>query len=339
MRASALNLSAVCALAGFLTLPTAAHAQGVVPQGNIYSFDRAHSRVEFSVRFIGLTTVKGTFNMSRGTLVYDDDDVARSSITVVIETQSIDTNNDFRDNDLKGNFFHVERYPYIVFQSSRIEQSPDGFIAHGSLDMHGVTKQVSIPFVQLHGPQKGIWNMTRVGFTGTLQLNRKDYGVEGDAQWNVPFDLDRRAIGDEVSIELIVQALRVDWRDRDYRSEPNRSIGEIMETVIAEQGIEAAVATYTELRADSSADVNFDRSELQLLGRRLLQEERVREAITIHGLNAVAYPTSAATHANLGRAHAAAGNVAEARAAYETALELNPVQSEALEMLRRLGGS
>ncbi len=129
----------------------------------------------------------------------------------------------------------------------------------------------------------------------------------GDAQWNVPFDLDRRAIGDEVSIELIVQALRVDWQDRGYRSDPSKSIGEMLEAVIAEKGIEAAVATYTGLRADSSADVNFDRSELQLLGRRLLQEERVREAITIHGLNAVAYPTSATTHANLGRAHAAAG--------------------------------
>ena len=339
MRISVMGLSAAWIFAELLVAPSAVLGQGHVGAGSIYSFDRSHSRVEFSVRFIGLTDVKGTFNMARGTLVYDDNDVARSSITVVIETESIDTNNDFRDRDLKTNFFHVERYPYIVFQSSRIEESPDGFIAHGSLDMHGVTKQVSIPFVQLHRPQKGIWNMTRVGFTGNLKLNRKDYGVVGDAQWNVPFDLDRRAIGDEVSIQLIVQALRVDWRDRGYRSDPRQSIGEILESTIAEEGIEAAVATYNELRANRADDINFDRSELQLLGRRLLQEEHVRKAIAIHELNAAAYPTAAATHANLGRAYAAAGNVAEAKAAYETALELNPVQSEALEMLRRLGGT
>lgn len=302
----------------------------------IYSLDRAHSSIDFTVPFIGVTRVRGRFNSVRGTLLYDDEDITRSSMTVVIASNSIDTNNDFRDRDLRGNFFHVEQYPSIIFQSQRIERTATGFVAHGTFTMHGVTKVVAIPFEQLHGPTKGIWNMTRVGFAGRLTLNRKDYGVEGDAAWNVPFDLDRRAIGDEVTIELIVQALRVDWRDRNYQSDSMPSIGEIMQGQIEEHGISAALARYEDLRHTSPDSINFAYSELRLLGNRLLQAGEYAAAIEVYRLNTDAYPETPGAFTNLGRAQLGAGDNEAAKSAYEVALGLQPVNTEALELLRQL---
>lgn len=318
-----------------LAILMSAALRGQVRHEQIYSLDRAHSSVDFSIRFIGLTNVRGRFDNVRGTIIYDDD-ITVSSVTVWIDASSINTHNDFRDRDLKNNFFHVEQFPNIFFQSTSIEETADGFVARGLFTMHGVTREIEIPFVQLHGPMRGIWNMTRVGFSGGLTINRKDYGVEGDASWNVPFDLDRRAIGDEVEIELTVQALRPDWRDRSFNSDSLPSIGEILEQEVRERGLESALETYSRLVETSRDSLNFARSEFLQLGRLLLQEGMARESAAMLRLATELYPTNDRVWIELGRAYVGAGEDRAALEAYETALEIRPVHTEALELIRHL---
>src|SRR6185436_17965460 len=106
-----------------------------------YLMDSGESILEFSVGF-AFSRVKGRFNWANGTVLYDAQNPANSSVTVVIETKTIATGSDFRDEHLRSSdFFDVERYPTIVFQSERFERAGDRWIAHGALTMHGVTKQ------------------------------------------------------------------------------------------------------------------------------------------------------------------------------------------------------
>src|SRR5919199_1370797 len=113
--------------------------------------DWPHSAVEFTVRFMGLSTVHGAFASFTGTLMYDTVDVTRSTISVVIKTASINTNVAFRDQHLRSpDFFDAESYPFITFRSERVVRTPNGALVSGPLSMHGVTRTVQIAVRQLH---------------------------------------------------------------------------------------------------------------------------------------------------------------------------------------------
>ncbi|MGH7718929.1 MAG: YceI family protein, partial [Gemmatimonadaceae bacterium] len=181
----------------------------------LFHLDRPHSSIGFTVRFMGLSTVRGQFTDFRGAMLYREPDVTASSVTVVIQTASIHTGGGFRDRHLRSpDFFDAEKYPVILFQSRSIEKTNGGFIARGPLTIHGVTKDVAIPFVQTHGRMKDAWENVRVGFEGRLRLNRKDFGVMGTAFWNSEFDPGRFAVADSVDIELQVSAQQFNFERR-----------------------------------------------------------------------------------------------------------------------------
>ena len=116
------------------------------PRLQEYRLDAGHSIIEFSIGF-AFSRIKGRFTNANGNIVYDTVDPSKSSITVVIESKSIDTGWPHRDEHLRtADFFDVERYPTIVFQSERLTQTASGWRADGKLTMKGVTKEVSIPF-------------------------------------------------------------------------------------------------------------------------------------------------------------------------------------------------
>ena len=136
-----------------------------------FDIDWPHSAVEFSVRFMGLSTVRGAFATFGGTLMYNPNSIPGSSISVVIETKSINTNVASRDKDLRSeNFFDAEKFPLITFHSEKTEKTKEGFVAHGPLTMHGVTRPVAIQFVQIHPVSADAWGNRRVGFFGHVSL-------------------------------------------------------------------------------------------------------------------------------------------------------------------------
>jgi len=302
-----------------------------------FDIDNAHSEITFSIRFMGLTNVHGRFKGFRGSVMYVESDVARSTVGIMIDVKTLDTGNDWRDRDLKGPaFFNADTFPTITFKSTRVERSADGFVVRGPLTMRGVTREVVIPFLQLHGKMKDAWGNTRVGFAGALKLNRKDFGVVGGGFWNQIVDLTRQSVADTVAIELSVQAEQINFDRISFGARPNtKSLGDTLFKLIAAQGTNAALAQYETLRKDT---VSFSTGEAQLntLGYKLLQAGKVDDAIRVLRLNVAAFPASANVYDSLGEACLAKGDRAGARENYAKALELDANNVGATEVLRWL---
>jgi polyisoprenoid-binding protein YceI len=166
-----------------------------------YKIDPVHSSVRFTVKHMMVSTVPGRFGDFSGTIVYDDKDVSKSSVNVSIKSGSISTDNGQRDTHLKsGDFLDVEKFPEITFQSKSVAKKGDGFVAHGTLTIRGVAKEVDLPFT-LTGPlatPRG----KMMGADASLTINRMDYGVS----WSRSLDGGGVVVSNDVKIELNVEA-------------------------------------------------------------------------------------------------------------------------------------
>jgi len=180
-------------------LAVALAAVPALPAVTRYEADVAHSNVGFSIPiFGGLSHVRGKFNEFTVSITYDDRDVTKSSVTAVIKAASIDTGIERRDAHLRNaDFFDVEKFPEITFKSSRVEKQGGGFVAHGTFTMHGVSKEIALPFT-LNGVRKAADGKTTLGVTARTTINRRDYGINFARPDNPDF------LGDAVEVELNV---------------------------------------------------------------------------------------------------------------------------------------
>ena len=182
------------------------------PRLQEYRLDAGHSIIEFSIGF-AFSRIKGRFTNANGNIVYDTVDPSKSSITVVIESKSIDTGWPHRDEHLRtADFFDVERYPTIVFQSERLTQTASGWRADGKLTMKGVTKEVSIPFRLLRPPTRSPEsNWMLINAQGALKIARADFGILGGSTYNSWFDKARQAtMSDSVEVNLEIEGWNAD---------------------------------------------------------------------------------------------------------------------------------
>ena len=174
--------------------------------------DAGHSIIEFSIGF-AFSRIKGRFTNANGNIVYDTVDPSKSSITVVIESKSIDTGWPHRDEHLRtADFFDVEKYPTIVFQSERLTQTASGWRADGKLTMKGVTKEISIPFRLLRPPTRSPEsNWMLINAQGALKIARADFGILGGSTYNSWFDKARQAtMSDSVEVNLEIEGWNAD---------------------------------------------------------------------------------------------------------------------------------
>ena len=169
-----------------------------------WQLDPAHSSVEFVVRHLGLSKVRGRFNRFDTTLEVGTD-LTTSALRADIDLASVDTNNPDRDDHLRGtDFFAVDRHPTMSFTGQRITRDGDDYAVDGELTLNGVTRPVRLD-VEFNGTE--VYPMdqsTHAGFSATTTISRKDYGVEFD----VPVGVDRMAIGDKVTVELEIQLVQ-----------------------------------------------------------------------------------------------------------------------------------
>jgi len=167
-----------------------------------YNIDPAHTYVGFSVSHLVINKVKGKFGEFTGTVVVDGNTIKEAKGT--IQTKSIDTGVEARDKDLRSaNFFDVEKYPTITFQSKRSETKGAETVLVGDFTMHGVTKEISLR-VKLSGPIKDPWGNTRIGLAAKTTLNRKDYGL----MYNKVLETGGLMVGDEIEIEINAEATK-----------------------------------------------------------------------------------------------------------------------------------
>ncbi len=172
--------------------------------GDRYQIDPVHSSIGFTVRHMVIANVKGYFKEFSGTIIYDENDITRSSVSVTIKTASINTENPKRDAHLRSpDFFDAEKYREITFKSKRILKEKDGYVAVGDLTMRGVTREIRIPF-QILGKVIDPWGNTRLGVEASLKLNRHDYGIS----WSQTLDSGGLVVGDEVKIDLNIEAVK-----------------------------------------------------------------------------------------------------------------------------------
>jgi polyisoprenoid-binding protein YceI len=178
-----------------LVLAHTAHAQ------DAYKIDPVHSSIAFKVKHMMVSDVRGTFDMFEGTINLDPKNVESSTVEVTIDATSISTKNEKRDGHLKSaDFFDVEKYPTITFKSKKVTKSGDNWVAVGDLTIHGVTKEVSLPFT-LSGPMSA-GNASMLGVSAAAEINRMDFGVS----WNKTLDAGGVVVSDKVRIELEVEA-------------------------------------------------------------------------------------------------------------------------------------
>lgn len=167
----------------------------------IYKVDPDHSGVNFTIRHF-VTNVSGRFKDFDGTIKYDKQNPAASSVEFTIQTASIDTANTDRDGHLKSaDFFEVEKFPTMSFASTGVKaKDADTLEVTGDLTIHGVTKRVTIP-VEVLGTMampKG----EKAGFETSFTVNRKEYGIV----WNRVLDAGGTILGDDVKISVAVEA-------------------------------------------------------------------------------------------------------------------------------------
>src|SRR6202167_5554942 len=162
-----------------------------------WQLDPVNSSAQFAVRHFGISTVRGAFTKVSGSVQYDPANLGKTSIQATIEAASIDTRVDMRDNDLRSpNYFDVQKYPNITFQSKRVEPAGSGKLkVIGDLTIHGVTKEVVLDVDGPSAPIKDPWGNQRIGASATTKINRMDFGVAGGAG----------AVGDEITITLDIE--------------------------------------------------------------------------------------------------------------------------------------
>ena len=170
-----------------------------------YAIDPAHTRVGFVARHAMVTKVRGAFNEFEGTVGFDGDEPAKTRVEVTIQAASIDTRNAQRDEHLRGNdFLAMQEYPTITFVSTAFTPTGDDtFELTGDLTVRGVTREVTIPFTY-EGAATDPFGNLRVGFEGSVTINRKDYGVS----WNAALETGGVLVSDKIVLEFEVSAVK-----------------------------------------------------------------------------------------------------------------------------------
>lgn len=169
----------------------------------LYTLDQSHSTVEFVVRHLMISKVRGRFAAFQGSIELAPGSDVPQAINATIDVASIDTREAQRDTHLKSaDFFEVETYPNITFESTRIEGTPEDFNAYGNLTIHGVTREVALAG-SFEGRGSDPWGGQRVGYSAHTTINRKDFGLG----WNAALETGGVMVSEEVRIELNVEAV------------------------------------------------------------------------------------------------------------------------------------
>lgn len=168
-----------------------------------WKIDSAHASAQFAVKHMMVSTVRGSMGAVSGTIEYDPARPSASVIKAEIDATGISTQNADRDKHLKSaDFFDVEKFPKLSFQSTSVSPGTPGHLKMtGNLTIHGVTKEVTFDVEGPSTPISGPGGSKRSGATATAKINRKDF----DLKWNRAIEAGGVAVGEEVTLTLDVE--------------------------------------------------------------------------------------------------------------------------------------
>lgn len=171
-----------------------------------FQIDKSHSGIDFTVRHMMISKVRGRFDSFDGTINLDPANPEKTTVDVTIDAAGINTRDAQRDGHLKSaDFLDVENHPTLHFVSTRVERTGDATAKlHGDLTIRGVTKPVVLD-VEYAGSSKSPWGTTNYGFEANTKINRKDW----DLTWNVALETGGVLVSDEIAIHVEVELIQV----------------------------------------------------------------------------------------------------------------------------------
>lgn len=165
-----------------------------------WTLDPAHSQIQFAVKHMGISTVRGTFQSFSGTVDEERGKVTR--VSVAIDTASLNTGSTQRDDHLRSaDFFDAATYPTATYELTGFTQRGDDVIADGTLTIRGVSKPVTLKG-EVNGPAKDPWGNEKVSATLETKISRKEWGLT----WNAALEAGGVLVSDEVRLNIEVQA-------------------------------------------------------------------------------------------------------------------------------------
>ncbi|HEX3372870.1 MAG TPA: YceI family protein [Edaphobacter sp.] len=168
-------------------------------QSTSWTIDKNHSQVNFAIKHMGVSTVRGSISGITGTIVWDEKDPSKSSVEATMDTTTVDTNNAARDTDLKSDkFFNVAKYPTMTFKSTSVKRVDGKLQVVGDLTLAGVTKSVTLDVDGPTAPQKGMGGKMVIGLSATGLVKRSDFAFAPKMPTMV--------IGDEVQFTIDSEA-------------------------------------------------------------------------------------------------------------------------------------
>jgi polyisoprenoid-binding protein YceI len=170
-----------------------------------WTIDSAHTEVNFTVRHMMISNVRGQFQKVTGTLGFDKANPANTNVDVQIEVASVNTRDEKRDAHLKSpDFFDAEKYPYLTFKSKRVEvKNATHARLIGDLTIRDVTREVSLD-VEYNGSARSPWGTTSAGFSAKTSVNRKDWNLN----WNAGLETGGWLVGDDVHINIELEIVQ-----------------------------------------------------------------------------------------------------------------------------------
>jgi len=178
----------------FTFVTALAMAATAAAQAGTWQIDPNHTAAQFSVKHLGVSTVRGAFTKVTGTAKHDPADPSKDSLEATIDANSVDTRVEMRDKDLRSpNFLDVQKYPTITFHSKQVRVVGPGKLQFaGDLTIHGVTKEVVLDVDGPSAPIKDPWGNQRIGTSASTKITRQDFGVNGAPG----------VVGDEITITI-----------------------------------------------------------------------------------------------------------------------------------------
>jgi polyisoprenoid-binding protein YceI len=170
-----------------------------------YTIDPVHSNVQFTVRHMMISNVKGTFSGVKGTIKFDADAPETGSVEAEIDANTISTLDESRDTHLKSpDFLDVGRFPTMSFKSTKFEGGSIGLKIHGDLTIHGVTKLATLHVEEIPPEGKDPWGNIRIGSSATTKIKRSDFGLH----WNAALETGGFLVGDELKLDFEVELIK-----------------------------------------------------------------------------------------------------------------------------------
>jgi polyisoprenoid-binding protein YceI len=194
MKTTALSITALFTLGASLTAPATAAA------AETYVIDPVHSAIIFKINHLGVSNAYGMFEDFEGEVTFDEENPANSKINLTVNTASVDTNNEKRDEHLRStDFFSSQEFPTATFESTEVSSAGDGiYEVTGDLTLLGVTKPVTLDFQEI-GKGEGMQGETRRGGEGTVSFKRSDFGMTKYIEEGV--------LGDETTLIIALEGI------------------------------------------------------------------------------------------------------------------------------------